>query len=316
MLLWSGFVAAFRRLIRGPLLPSWGLQFEASTLHQKAVYRAVYRLPNIEDGRELIDALVVQVPSLEKVKIEAVASPVNGAWYRPNSPRGEGVILYLHGAYAFYAAAEKGFIADITLETGLPVFALDYRLTPENPFPAQLEDAIAAYDWLVDLGYQSKDIIALGTSAGGNLCLSLLLKIKDSRRPSPKLAVCLSPWTDISNSGESIDLNERFDIIDRSMIEIGAKWFLGDESPDNPQVSPIQADLRGLPPMYLQGGGREIFIDMIRAFYERAKSQGARIELDVWDSMNHIFQGYGNQLPEAVEAMQRMAEVIHQREEH
>jgi acetyl esterase/lipase len=311
-LLWSGLFVAIRRIIRGPFLPSWGLQFEASTHFQKAIYRAVYRFPDIVDGRELLDALVIKVPSLEKVRIDNVESPVKGTWYRPETPRTEAAILYCHGAYAFYAASEKGFIADIAVITGLPVFAFDYRLTPENAFPAQLEDALASYDWLLDLGYQSKDITVMGTSAGGNLCLSLLLKLKDSGRSLPKLAVCLCPWVDVGNSGESIDLNERYDTLDRTMIELGAKWFVGDNSPQNPQISPIHADLRGLPPIYLQAGAREIFIDMIQAFYEKAKSQGANIELDVWESMNHVFQGYGDQMPEAKEAMQRIAEVVHQ----
>lgn len=309
-LLWSGVYVAIRRLFRGPLLPSWSLLFEASTRYQKAIYKAVYDRPYIEEGRELIDALVVQVPSLEKVRMEQVDSPIAGTWVRPEASPREGVILYLHGAYAFFAAADKGFTADIAVETGLNVFALDYRLTPEHPFPAQLEDALGAYDWLVESGYQPKDITLMGTSAGGNLCLSLSLKIRDSGRPAPKLVVCLSPWTDIGNSGQSIDSNEPFDTIDRSMLEIGARWFLGEGRPTDPQISPINADLRGLPLMYLQAGRREIFFDMIHAFYEKAKSQGASIELDVWESMNHVFQGYGDQLPEAVEAMGRLAEVI------
>jgi acetyl esterase/lipase len=311
-LLWSGLSVILRRVLRGPLLPSWNLQFEASTRYQKAIYRAVYGLTNIVDGRELIDALVVQVPSLEIVDVEPVDSPVRGDWYRPEAAITDRVILYCHGAYAFYAAAEKGLIADIAVITGMPVFAIDYRLTPENCFPAQLEDALASYDWLLELGYQETEIVVMGTSAGSNLCLSLLLELRDSQRPLPKLAVGLCPWTDIGNSGESIDANECFDTLDRSMIETGAKWLVGDDSPHNPRISPIHADLRGLPEIYLQAGGREIFIDMIRSFYEKAKSQGADIELDVWESMNHVFQAYGDQLPEAREAMQRIATLVHQ----
>jgi acetyl esterase/lipase len=111
--------------------------------------------------------------------------------------------------------------------------------------------------------------------------------------------------------GESIDKNERFDILDRSMLEQGARWFVGDDSPQNPRVSPIHADLNGLPPVYIQAGGREIFIDMIRAFYDKAKSQGLDIQLDVWEPMNHVFQAYGDQLPESKEAMQRIAAIVH-----
>jgi len=312
ILIWSGLYVTLRRILRGPLLPSWSLQFEASSHYQKEIYRAVYRFPDVKDGREMVDALVVQMPSLEKLRIEPVSSPIRGAWFRPESLETERVILYCHSAYAFYAKAEQGFIADVAFITGLPIFAFDYRLTPENPFPAQLEDALASYDWLLDLGYQGTDIIVMGTSAGGNLCLSLIQKLRDSKRPLPKLAVCVCPWTDVGNSGESIDKNERFDILDRSMLEQGAKWLIGEDSPQNPQISPLHADLRGLPPIYLQAGGREIFIDMIRAFCERAQAQDLDIVLEVWESMNHVFQAYGDQLPEAREAMQRIATIVHQ----
>lgn len=312
ILIWSGLYVTLRRILRGPLLPSWSLLFEASSHFQKAIYMAVYRFPDVKDGRELVDALVVQVPSLEKVRIEPVSSPIRGAWFRPESFETERVILYCHSAYAFYARAEQGFIADVAIVTGLPVFVFDYPLTPENPFPAQVEDAIASYDWLLELGYQGTDIIVMGTSAGGNLCLSLIQKLRDSKRPLPKLAVGVCPWTDVGNSGKSIDKNERFDILDRSMIELGASWLVGEESPKNPQISPLHADLRGLPPIYLQAGGREIFIDMIRSFYERAQVQGVDIVLEVWESMNHVFQAYGDQLPEAREAMRRIATIVHQ----
>lgn len=312
VLIWSGVYVTLRRILRGPLVPSWSLQFEVSTYFQKAIYRAVYRLPDIKDGREMVDTLMVQAPSLEKVSIDTVSSPIRGTWYRSEAPKTERVILYCHGAYAFYARAERGFIADVALITGLPVFAFDCRLTPENPFPAQLEDALASYDWLLKRGFQGRDIIVMGTSAGGNLCLSLLLKLRDSRRPLPKMAVCVCPWTDVGNSGESIDKNERFDTLERSMIEAGARWLIGEDSSLNPQISPIHADLRGLPPIYLQAGGREIFIDMIRAFYERAQIQDVEIELEVWESMNHVFQAYGDQLQEAREAMLRIATIVNQ----
>lgn len=312
-LVWSGLYVTLRRVLRGPLLPSWDLVFEASSHFQKAIFRAVYRYPDVRDGRALIDALILEGPSLEKVKIEPVRSPVRGSWIRPQTLKSDRVILYCHGAYAFFARAEQGLIADLAVVTELPIFVIDYRLTPENPFPAQLIDAIASYEWLLGLDYREEDIIVMGTSAGGNLCLSLLLELRDSKRPLPRLAMCICPWTDLSNSGESIDKNERFDILDRSMIEKGAQWFIGDDSPQNPKISPIRADLRSLPPIYLQAGGREILIDMIRSFHENAEAQGVDIELDIWESMNHVFQAYGNRLSEAEEALQRIAMIALQR---
>ena len=312
IMVWSGLYVATRRLLRGPLLPSWSLLFEASTCYQKALFRAAYRFQDIKDGRELMDALVLQGPSLDKVRLEPVASPVRGDWYRPETHKSGKVILYCHGAYAFYAGSEKVFVADLAVTTELSVFAIDYRLTPEHQFPAQLEDAVACYDWLLECGYEAKDVIVMGTSAGGNLCLSLIQKLRDSNCALPRLAVCLSPWTDINNSGESIDNNERYDTLDRGMVEKGARWLVGEHSPKDPSISPLHADLRGLPPIYLQAGEREIFIDMIRAYYERAKDQGADVVLEVWEGMNHVFQGYGDLMTESKEAMGRISTIVHQ----
>ncbi len=310
--IWSSLYVFTRRLLRGPLLPSWSLLFEASTFYQKALFRAAYRFQDIKDGRELVDALVLQGPALDKVRLEPVTSPVKGDWYRPEAPKSNRVILYCHGAYAFYAGSEKVFVAELAVTTGLPIFAFDYRLTPEHPFPAQLEDALACYDWLLECGHEAKDIIVMGTSAGGNLCLALMQKFRDSKRALPVLAVALCPWTDISNSGESIDRNEPYDTLDRGMIEKGARWFAGEQDPQDPMISPLYADLRGLPPIYIQAGERECFVDMIRACYERAKTQGADITLEVWEGMNHVFQGYGELVPESKEAMGRIATIVHE----
>ena len=310
--IWSSLYVFTRRLFRGPLLPSWSLLFEASTFYQKALFRAAYRFPDIKDGRELVDALVLQGPALDKVRLVPVTSPVRGDWYRPEASKSNRVILYCHGAYAFYAGSEKVFVAELAVTTGLPIFALDYRLTPEHPFPAQLDEALACYDWLLEYGHEAKDIVVMGTSAGGNLCLALMQKLRETNRVLPVLAVALCPWTDISNSGKSIDKNEPYDTLDRGMIEKGARWFAGDKDPQDPMISPLYADPRGLPPIYVQAGERESFVDMIRAYYERGKSQGADITLEVWEGMNHVFQGYGDLVPESKEAMGRIATIVHQ----
>ncbi len=310
ILIRSAVTVILRRTLRGPLVPGWDLQFEASSHFQKALYKAVYRYQDIHDGRRLLDALGVGTPSLDKVAIETLSSPISGEWVRPVSFMKDRVILFCHGGYAFYARAERALAADLSLAAGIPVFSLDYRLTPEHPFPAQLQDAAACYDWLLGLGYQASDIVVLGASAGGNLCLSLLLHLRELNRPLPRLAIALCPWTDIGNSGESIGGNDPYDIIDRGMIEQGASWLLAGQDPRMPLISPIFADLRGLPPVYLQAGGREIFIDMIRAFHACAESQGVDIVLDVWESMNHLFQAYGDQLRESKEALQRIAALV------
>ncbi len=309
-LLWAGLSVGLRRIIRGPLLPNWPFVLEATTRYQKMLFRAVYRMANISEGRELLDAVLFPSEGMGLVAIEPVDGPIRGAWYKPPATNVEKIILYFHGAYAFFAGAERGFVADIAHATGLPTFALDYRLTPEYPFPAQREDAIACYDWLLESGHQAEDIIVMGSSAGGNLCLSLLLALRDSGRPLPLLAVCICPWTDIANSGESVDRNDSFDTLERNMLEIGARWFVGEGSPQEAHISPLRADLGGLPPVYLQAGTSELFYDMICDFDARVREFGGKIELDDWKNMNHLFQAYGNRLKEAREAMNRIVEVV------
>lgn len=309
----SGIIVGLRRLLRGPLLPGWDLTFEASTHFQRALYQAVYRFQDIQDGRQLLDTIEVVSPSLGSVSIELVSQPVRGEWFRPKTFRKDRVILYCHGGYAFFGRVERSLVADLAQAAGIAVFAVDYRLTPENPYPAQVEDALACYEWLLGSGFTREQIIVFGSSAGGNLCLSLLLNLRYGNLPLPGLAIALSPWTDIGNSGESIAGNEPYDLLDRGMIEQGAEWFLGGQDPRDPLISPLYADLHGLPPLYLQAGGKELFIDMIRSFHQKAQDQGVNTVLDVWESMNHLFQGYGDRLPDSKDALQRIASLVNRK---
>ncbi len=189
-------------------------------------------------------------------------------------------------------------------------FALDYRLIPEHPFPAQLEDAKAAYHWLVENGVDPKRLVVIGDSAGGNLVLALLLALRDSNEPRPALGICLCPWTDVNNSGESMTRNEKYDWVEKRMADKWAQWFLKGADPRNPLISPLYANLGGLPPLYIQAGGSEILYDMICAFAERARAQQANVKLDVWENMNHDFQAFGDATPSSREALRRIGEWV------
>lgn len=140
------------------------------------------------------------------MQIEAVeVFPVKGRWFVPQTALDEYVILYLHGGgYAFSARTHDNLIALVALAAQARTFALDYRLTPEHPFPTQLEDAQAAYHWLLSSGIASQHIVVAGDSAGGNLALAQLLALRDAQQPLPALAVCLCPWTDMESSSKSL----------------------------------------------------------------------------------------------------------------
>ncbi len=285
--------------------------FEVTTYFLRARGRAVFRMSDIEKEREFVDALTFPSPLLSRVAVTRQDSPIKGEWYRPPSERPDGVILYYHGGgYAFNAVGHQNLLALVTLATQTKLFVPDYRLIPEHPFPAQQEDAVAAYRWLLDQGFDPSRIILMGDSAGGHLVVSALLALRDQSWPLPSLGVCLSPWIDLSNSGESMSRNEKFDWINKRMADSWAKWFCAGKNPRDPSVSPINVNLRGLPELYLQAGNAEILHDMIRIFEQRALQQGVKVTLDVWDNMNHEFHVYGNLMPQSREALNRIAEMV------
>ncbi len=223
-------------------------------------------------------------------------------------------VLYLHGGgYALYVRSYDNLIARFALAAKARTFALDYRLTPEHAFPAQLQDALGAYEWLLGQQLAAQDVIVAGDSAGGNLALALLLALRDRAQPMPRLAICLSPWVDLSNSDPSIVRNARYDWVDKRMPKQWAAWFCNGTEPAQPLVSPVHAELHGLPRIYIQAGGAELIIDSIQAFAGRAREHGVQLELEIWPTMIHDFQAFGKACLYARDAWLRIREVVSQR---
>jgi monoterpene epsilon-lactone hydrolase len=314
LLLWAIFLVTVLRLRRGPRLSGWPWVVETNTSFLRWQERFAFGLPTIAQQREYMDAIVVRSSELAHMQIEAVeAGGVKGRWFVPPTATDEFVVLYLHGGgYAFFIRAHDSLIAFVACAARARTFALDYRLAPEHPFPAQLEDAQAAYHWLLYSGIAPEHIVVAGDSAGGNLTLTLLLALRDAQQPLPRLAICLCPWTDMDSSYTSMKENEPYDWIEQRMAVQWAEWFCQGTDPVNPLVSPVHADLRGLPPIYIQAGDAELLIDMIRAFVDRAKAQGASVSLEIWEYMNHVFQAYGPIIQQSREALGRIGEVIAQ----
>lgn len=270
-----------------------------------------FDMPTPADGREYEDSLVFNSPAAAQVSIEPINAAVKGHWYRPKGGARDVTVLYLHGGgYAFYSNAHRNLIAAVTLAARSQTFALDYRLIPEHPFPAQLQDARAAYQWLLDSGIKPDRLVVAGDSAGGNLTLALLLSLRDAHLPLPALGVCIAPWTDVGNSGDSMTRNEPFDWIEKRMAVQWAEWFCRDADPRNPIISPLHADLKGLPPIYIQVGSADILHDMSQMLASKAQEQGANIKLEVWPNMNHDFQVHGEAMPESKEALMRIGQAI------
>jgi epsilon-lactone hydrolase len=314
ILFWVSILVLMSRLRKGPRLSEWIWIFELATTVLKRQERNAFSLPTITEQREFMDAIVVRSAELLHMQIEPVEKArLRGRWFVPQAASGEYVVLYLHGGgYAFSIRAHDNLIAFVALAAQARTFALDYRLSPEHPFPAQLEDAQAAYQWILSSGISSNRIVIAGDSAGGNLALVLLVALRDAHQPLPALAVCLCPWTDMDSSSTSMKENEAYDWIEQRMADRWAEWFCHGTDPKNPLVSPVRADLRGLPPIYIQAGDAEILIDMIRMFVRKAQEQETPITLEEWKQMNHVFQAFGTLTPQSKEALQRIGEVIQQ----
>jgi monoterpene epsilon-lactone hydrolase len=217
------------------------------------------------------------------------------------------VILYLHGGgfISYSPRTHRRLSSEIGRVTSSIVFSVDYRLAPEHPYPAAIDDAFEVYKWLINEGYDPSNIVNAGDSAGGYLTLMVLLRIRDEGIQVPKAAVCISPATDLTATHDALYDNVRTDI---SLAPSGVYWmlksFLGDTDSHDGAVSPLFADLKGLPPLLFQVSKIEmLYSDSVR-FVEKAKAEGVDATLQSWDDTVHVFQWFN--LPETKEAMEKI----------
>lgn len=258
--------------------------------------------------RSILDGELASTVRFEKVD----AGGVPGEWFRhDDSDRGR-VLYYLHGGgYSIGSIdSHRELLCRLCLATGASVLAIDYRLAPEHPFPAQLEDARAVYHWLLGQNYAAGRIVIAGDSAGGGLTMSTLVSLRDRGEPLPAAGVCLSPWVDLEGCGLSFDTNAAYDYLDRRSIRTFASRFVRDEELRNPLAAPIYADLTGLPPLLIQAGGAESLLDDALVLARNARNAGVEVELEVWPDMIHVWQLFANLAPEGQEAIERIGSFI------
>jgi monoterpene epsilon-lactone hydrolase len=239
------------------------------------------------------------------------AGGVDGEWISPANAPQDKAILYFHGGgfRIGSVSSHRDLIAHIALATGCRVLAINYRLAPEHRFPAALDDAVAAYDWMRGYGLKPGNIAFAGDSAGGNLVLSAMLALRERGLPLPVAGVLMSPWTDLAASGASyVSRADADPIHQRPMIVALAKNYLGGQGdPYDSLVSPLYADLGGLPPLLIQVSDRETVLDDSVLFADLARAAGVDVDLQVWDGMIHVFQMFGAELPEAHRAIVSIA---------
>ena len=220
------------------------------------------------------------------------------------------VILYFHGGVYVIgsAAASVPLVADLSRRTNAKVVTVDYRLAPENPYPAAVEDARSAYQGLLSQGVEASNIALAGESAGGGLAVALLLAIRDGDLPMPSSAFLMSPYTDLTLSGSTIHDKEDVDpLFTAEVLRMRVDAYVAGADPSDPLISPVFADLRGLPPLLIQGGSHEILLSDATRLAAKAAEDDVAVELEVTPGVPHVFQGYAAFLDEGDAALNRAA---------
>jgi acetyl esterase/lipase len=224
------------------------------------------------------------------------------------------VVLYLHGG-GFSVGSPRGYrhlAADISAASGASVLVLDYRLVPDTVFPGQLEDARAAFVWLLARGIRPGNVAIAGDSAGGGLAVALLVALRDAGRPLPSSAALLCPWADLECGGDSYESKANVDpVATKAMAQqMGIAYAGSPENLRNPLASPVLAPLHGLPPLLIHAGEREIFIDDARTLARRAREAGVAVELEEWPGMIHQWHVYASELQEGRDAIRAIGDFV------
>lgn len=260
----------------------------------------------VAESRVWMDDSVARVPVCADVQV--VATTMGGRPVERHVPPGggRGHVIYLHGGgYCLGSLVTvRPLAARIAAECRAEVIAVDYRLAPEHPCPAAIDDVLAVYDALLASGAAPESVAVAGDSAGGGLTLAVLLAIRESGRARPAAGICLSPWVDLTQPGASIDRNAELDpMVSRAQLDWMAAAYAGGLPLSDPLLSPTHAELTGLPPLLIHIGGAECFLDDVTAFSHRAVLAGADVECVVWPDMIHVWHMFAPLLQPASEAL-------------
>ncbi len=289
---------------------------QLQTIIQAIRYRPDLRGAPIEQRRAAFEAVTTFFPVPQDVKAEPVdAGGIPAEWIAAPGAHAERVIYYLHGGgYAIGSInTHRQMISHLSRSSGARALAIDYRLSPEHPFPAAVQDATTAYRWLLSTGVDPARIVIAGDSAGGGLTVATLVALRDAGDPLPAAAVCISPWVDMEGIGDSMTTKAEADpMITHEDILEGAQAYLNGAGSRTPLAAPLYADLKELPPLLIHVGTAEVLLDDSTRLAERARSADVDVTLEAWDDMIHVFQFFASMLPEAQQAIDRIGAFIRQ----
>ena len=273
--------------------------------------------PSIQEAREVIEAAASRAVLPEGTVVEEVmAGGVFSEWVRAANADAKKVIVHFHGGGYVKCSCKSSRLtaAQISAASECAVLVVGYRLAPEHPFPAALEDTIAAYRWLLDQGYRPEDMAFLGDSSGGGLSLAAMMTLLKEGDRLPCATLLLSPWTDLTCDGESMTARAEIDpwMTERECRACAEMYAPGMDL-RNPLISPIYGDFRGLPPLLIHVGTDEILLDDSLRLAEKVKAAGVDVTLDVWEGMWHFWHCFAPNLPEGVQAINQIGEFVKSR---
>jgi epsilon-lactone hydrolase len=252
------------------------------------------------------------------LQLDAMVTPVDldgiyGEWVTVRESDAAGALLFLHGGgyNSGSCKTHRALAAHLARATYTRILLIDYRLAPEHPCPAAIEDAVYAYRWLLQQGITPHQIVIGGDSAGGGLALAALIAIRDSGMEIPAAAFLLSPWLDLALRGESMHTRAQLDpLTSYNDLRHAATLYLGDLAPADPRASPLYADMHRLPALLIHAGDHEVLHSDATRLAEKAQAAGVPVQLAIWDSMWHVWHAWADELPEARAAISQIGEFV------
>ncbi|NCA74925.1 MAG: alpha/beta hydrolase [Alphaproteobacteria bacterium] len=250
------------------------------------------------------EGIVVKAITIEGIQAE---------WLIPENHPPDKVIMYVHGGGYVSGSCNdhRGIVSKFARSAGITNLIYEYRLAPEHPFPAALDDSVTVYKWLLSSGYKSENILIAGESAGGGLCLATLISLKDQGLPLPAAAVAISPWTDLTCSGASYLTKNKVSLAPLNSWTVFSKHYVGDHQPEDPLISPLFGNLKGLPPLFINSGCDDELYDDGEQFYLKARQAGVNVSFRPGKKMFHCYPLMAPMFKEATEAMEEIIGFIH-----
>lgn len=274
----------------------------------------ILRGDSVLEMRAAMQQMTGALPRPSGVAFELVETPDwRAEWAQAEGADPQRTLLYFHGGGYCMGSIDshRGLVAQLSRSARARVLSVDYRLGPEHPHPAAIEDAVAAWRHALERGAEPRRSALAGDSAGGGLVVATLVALREAGLPLPAAGVCISPWTDLTLSGETIRTHaERDPMVSERDLRMMAQAYLAGGDAAVASASPLFADLAALPPLLVQVGGQEILLDDARRLAERANAAGVDTTLEVWDEMFHVWHSFGAILPEGLRATERIGEYL------